>query len=92
MGLFLHSDQQHERVGAMRSRPYHEARPSKSGDSRPVYQCCMFPKGRCYTIGAMLASRRRVLDDLENHSKTPERAIFIKIDPDVRIGTGIPGQ
>ena len=34
--------------------------------------------------------RRRVLDDLQAFTKK-QGAIFLKIDPDVRLGTGIPG-
>ena len=33
--------------------------------------------------------RKRVLDDLQNFAKK-QGAIFIKLDPDVRLGTGIP--
>lgn len=33
---------------------------------------------------------KEVLDDLQNHAKS-RKAIFIKIDPDVLLGTGVPG-
>ncbi len=37
------------------------------------------------------ALTRRVLDDLQAFAKR-QGAIFLKIDPDVRLGTGIPGE
>jgi len=37
------------------------------------------------------ALRKRVLDDLQSLAKT-EGAIFVKIDPDIVLGTGIPGS
>ena len=37
------------------------------------------------------ALRERVLDDLQNLART-EKAIFLKIDPDVPLGLGIPGR
>jgi peptidoglycan pentaglycine glycine transferase (the first glycine) len=49
------------------------------------------PKGPLLYEWGDAALRRRVLGDLIAIAKR-ERAIFIKIDPDVRIGTGIPGQ
>lgn len=35
--------------------------------------------------------RRRVLDDLQGFAKR-EKAIFLKLDPDARLGTGVPGE
>lgn len=35
--------------------------------------------------------RKRVLDDLQSFAKK-QGAIFLKIDPDVRLGTGVPGS
>ena len=36
------------------------------------------------------ALRERVLDDLQNYARE-QKAIFLKIDPDVLLGTGVPG-
>ena len=36
------------------------------------------------------ALRQRVLDDLQAFAKR-QGAIFVKLDPDVALGTGIPG-
>lgn len=36
------------------------------------------------------ALRKRVLDDLQEYAKA-QKAIFLKIDPDVLLGTGVPG-
>jgi peptidoglycan pentaglycine glycine transferase (the first glycine) len=49
------------------------------------------PKGPLLDDWGDAALRQRVFDDLMAIAKR-ERAIFIKIDPDVRIGTGIPGH
>ena len=49
------------------------------------------PKGPLLQDWGDTALRRCVFQDLREISKR-ERAMFIKIDPDVRIGTGIPGQ
>jgi peptidoglycan pentaglycine glycine transferase (the first glycine) len=49
------------------------------------------PKGPLLSDWSNAALRRRVLDDLHQYAQR-EGAIFIKIDPDVPLGTGIPGQ
>jgi peptidoglycan pentaglycine glycine transferase (the first glycine) len=49
------------------------------------------PKGPLLQDWGNAALRMRVLDDLKIIAKR-QSATFIKIDPDVRIGTGIPGQ
>jgi lipid II:glycine glycyltransferase (peptidoglycan interpeptide bridge formation enzyme) len=49
------------------------------------------PRGPLLLSWDNLDLRRRVLDDLNIIAKN-ERAIFIKIDPEIRIGTGVPGQ
>lgn len=49
------------------------------------------PKGPLLQDWSNAALRMRVLDDLKTIAER-QRATFIKIDPDVRIGTGIPGQ
>jgi lipid II:glycine glycyltransferase (peptidoglycan interpeptide bridge formation enzyme) len=48
------------------------------------------PKGPLFDWGDSLL-RRRVLKDLADLARK-ERAIFIKIDPDVCLGIGVPGQ
>jgi peptidoglycan pentaglycine glycine transferase (the first glycine) len=48
------------------------------------------PKGPLLDWGDTLL-RRRILEDLADLARK-ERAIFIKIDPDVRLGTGVPGH
>ena len=49
------------------------------------------PKGPLLSDWSNSALRKLVLDDL-NQVARQARAIFIKVDPDVRVGTGIPGQ
>jgi peptidoglycan pentaglycine glycine transferase (the first glycine) len=49
------------------------------------------PKGPLLDDWGDAALRQRVFEDLMAIAKR-ERAIFIKIDPDVRLGTGIPGH
>ena len=49
------------------------------------------PKGPLLQDWSNAALRMRVLDDLKPIAER-QRATFVKIDPDVRIGTGIPGQ
>ncbi len=48
------------------------------------------PKGPLLRSPRDLAMRNRVLDDLQHFARR-RGAIFIKIDPDIRLGTGIPG-
>ncbi len=49
------------------------------------------PKGPLLHDWSNAALRTRVLDDLKTITER-QRATFIKLDPDVRIGTGFPGQ
>jgi lipid II:glycine glycyltransferase (peptidoglycan interpeptide bridge formation enzyme) len=49
------------------------------------------PKGPLLSDWSNTELRRQVLTDL-NKVARQARAIFIKVDPDVRVGTGIPGQ
>ena len=49
----------------------------------------MCPRDRCW-IGSSAPLRAQVLDELQALARR-ERAIFIKIDPDVVVSTGLPG-
>ncbi len=48
------------------------------------------PKGPLLRHPQDLAMRNQVLDDLQTFARR-RGAIFLKIDPDIRLGTGIPG-
>jgi lipid II:glycine glycyltransferase (peptidoglycan interpeptide bridge formation enzyme) len=48
------------------------------------------PKGPLLRDWANLGERQKVINDLRNLAHE-QKAIFLKLDPDVRLGTGVPG-
>jgi lipid II:glycine glycyltransferase (peptidoglycan interpeptide bridge formation enzyme) len=48
------------------------------------------PKGPLLRDWATLGERQKVINDLRNLAHD-QKAVFLKLDPDVRLGTGVPG-